>query len=111
MLASFLIELLAEAARQQSVQVELEARFRSLSRREHEVLELLVAGRNASDAAKSLYVSANTVRTHTRHIFGKLGVRSQVEAITLASRVGYTRLLRAGGDWSGASVADQSQPR
>jgi DNA-binding CsgD family transcriptional regulator len=37
-----------------------------------------------------MYMSLNTVRTHTHHIFRKLGVHSTVEAVALALRAGWT---------------------
>lgn len=88
---SLLSQIAAEAADQERSQRELQARFQSLSAREREVLARLLAGENAAQIAAGLFVSNNTVRTHTRHIFDKLGVRSQVEAITLSLKTGFAR--------------------
>ena len=51
-----------------------------LTPREAEVMELLQAGRsNARDRAATLHVSIETVRTHARRIYRKLGVRTRRE--------------------------------
>ncbi|MBN1658052.1 MAG: hypothetical protein JXA93_06600 [Anaerolineae bacterium] len=55
-----------------------------LSEREVEVLELLCAGYTNQEIAATLYVSVNTVKTHLRNIYGKLGVGSRRAAATLA---------------------------
>jgi DNA-binding CsgD family transcriptional regulator len=43
------------------------------------VVKLVAAGHSSRSAAENLYVSTNTVNTHLRHIFTKLGLRSRVE--------------------------------
>jgi DNA-binding CsgD family transcriptional regulator len=55
---------------------------------ELKVLRILAAGKRAQDAATSLGVSLTTVRNHIQHIFQKLKVHNQVEAISLALRNG-----------------------
>jgi DNA-binding CsgD family transcriptional regulator len=55
-----------------------------LSPRELEVLELFAGGATYGDVARLLAVSINTVRQHVRHIYGKLGVGSKVEAVLCA---------------------------
>ena len=54
-----------------------------LSPRETDVLRCLAMGYNSSTAADKLHISWNTVRTHTRNVYGKLGVHSQQELIAL----------------------------
>lgn len=53
-----------------------------LSAREQEVLELLGTGMTAREIGEKLFVSANTVRTHIRHIYEKLQVQTRVEAVS-----------------------------
>jgi DNA-binding NarL/FixJ family response regulator len=53
----------------------------ALSEREREVLDLLCTGLSAKAIGERLFVSANTVRTHIRHIYEKLQVQSRVEAV------------------------------
>ncbi|HEY6396969.1 MAG TPA: response regulator transcription factor [Solirubrobacteraceae bacterium] len=50
-----------------------------LTSREADVLELLQAGRSNSEIAHALHVSVETIRTHTRRIYRKLGVKTRRE--------------------------------
>jgi LuxR family maltose regulon positive regulatory protein len=64
------------------------APYWELSQRELEVLRLLPSGLSQREIAAELYVSFNTVRTHTRVIFEKLGVTSRTEAVARARELG-----------------------
>ncbi len=55
---------------------------------ELKVLKLMAAGKRAQDVATSLGVSLTTVRNHIQHVFRKLGVHTQGEAISIALRGG-----------------------
>ena len=57
---------------------------RNLTRREQEILPLLVDGLNNSQIAKRLKVSRSTVRFHVSNILSKLGVTSRTRAAALA---------------------------
>jgi DNA-binding NarL/FixJ family response regulator len=57
-----------------------------LTRRERDVLELVVAGLRNREIATRLHLSENTVETHLRHLFSKLQVRSRAEAVEKAIR-------------------------
>lgn len=59
-----------------------------LSPRELEVLRLLDSDVAGPDIARQLYVSLNTLRTHTKHIFTKLDVNSRVAAVRRAHQLG-----------------------
>ncbi|GHO44929.1 hypothetical protein KSX_30920 [Ktedonospora formicarum] len=48
------------------------------------MLHLLVAGRSNPEIASALVVSVNTVKTHVRSIYRKLGVANRVEASVVA---------------------------
>jgi DNA-binding CsgD family transcriptional regulator len=52
-----------------------------LTRREEQVLGLILDGRRVSSIARSLYLSEHTVRNHLKAIFRKLGAHSQVELL------------------------------
>ena len=52
-----------------------------LTQREQEVLSLIAEGLTVKEIADRTHVSNNTVRTHIRHIYEKLHVRSRVEAV------------------------------
>ena len=59
-----------------------------LSERELEVLRLLGSDLNGPDIARELVVSLNTVRSHTKNIFAKLGVNSRRAAVSRAAELG-----------------------
>ena len=59
-----------------------------LTARENEVLELLVEGESNKRIANLLGISEHTVKFHVASIFGKLGVNTRTEAVTLALRRG-----------------------
>lgn len=59
-----------------------------LSERELEVLRLLASELDGPDIARHLVVSLNTVRTHTKHIYTKLGVNSRRAAVGKAHQLG-----------------------
>ncbi len=58
-----------------------------LSERELDVLRLLATDLDGPEIAAQLFVSLNTMRTHTRHIFEKLGVSSRRAAVTRANEL------------------------
>jgi LuxR family maltose regulon positive regulatory protein len=59
-----------------------------LSERELEVLELIAEGLTNPEIASRLYLSVNTVKVHTRNIYGKLGVQRRTQAITRSQELG-----------------------
>ena len=66
------------------------APFEALSRRESQVLGMILDGMSARDMAQESYVSLATVRTQIRSMFQKLGVNSQLEAAALARAWGWS---------------------
>jgi DNA-binding NarL/FixJ family response regulator len=56
----------------------------SLTNREKEILQLLSSGNSFKMIAAELSISLDTVRTHIKHIYDKLHVRSQIEAVSKA---------------------------
>jgi DNA-binding NarL/FixJ family response regulator len=85
----FLGEIIRESSAQHTERADLLRRLERLTVRERDVLALLVDGLDQEAIGKRLFISANTVRTHVRHLREKLGVRSQLEAMSLALRAGY----------------------
>lgn len=59
-----------------------------LSMRETEVLALVARGNSVPGIAEKLFISENTVQTHMRHIYSKLGVHKKQEAIDLLEKAG-----------------------
>jgi LuxR family maltose regulon positive regulatory protein len=59
-----------------------------LSDREREVLRLLGTELTGPEIARQLVVSLNTVRTHTKNIYTKLGVTSRRAAVRRAEELG-----------------------
>ena len=59
-----------------------------LSAREQEVLVLLPTHLSTVELARRLYVSTNTIRTHVKAIYRKLGVNSRSEAVVVAAKIG-----------------------
>ncbi|PNL18615.1 response regulator transcription factor [Micrococcus sp. FDAARGOS_333] len=57
-----------------------------LTAREIELLELIARGVSNKAAAKELFISEATVKTHLVHVFQKLGVGSRTEAVAEARR-------------------------
>lgn len=57
-----------------------------LTEREHEILELVAAGRTAPEIAAELYLGVTTVKTHVQHLYAKLGVSDRAAAVAEAMR-------------------------
>lgn len=57
----------------------------NLSLREQEVVHLLAEGKSTKEIAKSLMVSMNTVKTHVKRIYSKLGVHHRHEIFQVSS--------------------------
>ena len=62
-----------------------------MTEREKEVLAGLSEGLSNKELAESLYISAETVKSHLKSITGKLGVRDRTAAAIYAVRAGVMR--------------------
>jgi NarL family two-component system response regulator LiaR len=62
-----------------------------ISKREYEVLELVAKGLSNQEIADQLFVSLNTIKTHTSNLFLKLDVNRRTQAIQKAKEL---RLIR-----------------
>jgi DNA-binding CsgD family transcriptional regulator len=58
-----------------------------ISQREMEVLVLMAAGATNQEIADGLFVSLNTIKTHTSRLFEKLDVKRRTQAIEKAKRL------------------------
>jgi DNA-binding NarL/FixJ family response regulator len=63
-----------------------------LSKREHEVLQLIAEGKSTKQIAATLYVSVKTVETHRKQIMDKLDIHSIAGLTKYAVREGLTPL-------------------
>jgi len=57
-----------------------------LSERERQILRLLAGGLSNDAIAANLFLSTNTVKTHLKRIFEKMGVNNRLEAVNKARR-------------------------
>jgi two-component system nitrate/nitrite response regulator NarL len=79
-------ELLARVRRFLSSALAGERTARELTRRELDVLSLLVDGLSQPEIAAKLFVTPKTVGKHIEHILAKLGVHSRAQAVAVAVR-------------------------
>ena len=59
-----------------------------ISKREFEVLELMAMGLSNQEIADKMFVSLNTVKTHTSNLFLKLEAKRRIQAIQKAKELG-----------------------
>jgi NarL family two-component system response regulator LiaR len=59
-----------------------------ITRRELEILELIAEGLSNREIAEKLFVSENTVKTHSSRVFDKLGARRRTQAVQLGKEFG-----------------------
>ena len=83
-------ELLAELREQRRESAAAKAPFAELTKREADVFALVVEGLSADEIAVRQQVTVATVRSHIQSVLRKLGVNSQLAAVALARRAGWT---------------------
>jgi LuxR family maltose regulon positive regulatory protein len=59
-----------------------------ISQRELEVLQLIASGLSNREIADKLFISLNTVKTHTKNINSKLNVNSRTKAVVRSKEIG-----------------------
>ena len=59
-----------------------------ITRRELEILELIAQGMSNREIAGKLFVSENTVKTHSSRVFDKLGAKRRTQAVQLGKEFG-----------------------
>jgi DNA-binding CsgD family transcriptional regulator len=55
-----------------------------ITRREHEILQLIAAGLSNREIGERVFISENTVKTHSSRLFEKLSVRRRMQAVQRA---------------------------
>ena len=66
---------------------ETEAKRLNLSKRELEVLQLMAEGLSNQEIAERLFVSLNTIKTHSAQIFEKMEVKRRTQAVEMGKRL------------------------
>ena len=79
-------DLLSQLVQSKERQNDVLRRLSRLTRREREVLALLVEGADNDIVAQRLVISPETARTHIQNILSKLDVHSRLEALALVLR-------------------------
>jgi FixJ family two-component response regulator len=74
--------------REQAKLTEIQARLATLTPREREVLEYVIAGKLNKQIAGELGTVEQTVKIHRSHVMQKMGVRSVAELVRLTERCG-----------------------
>lgn len=59
---------------------------KSLTRREREILQLILSGSTNQNVGEELGISSNTVKAHVSNLYKKIGVTNRVQAIMWASK-------------------------
>lgn len=59
-----------------------------MTRRELEILELIAKGLSNREIAERVFVSENTVKTHSSRVFEKLGAKRRTQAVQLGKELG-----------------------
>ena len=59
-----------------------------ITRREHEILELIANGLSNREIADKLFVSENTVKTHSSRLFDKLSAKRRTQAVQIGKELG-----------------------
>ncbi len=85
----------ARIRRERWQQARIRTDLASLTRRQREVMELVISGHLTKEIALQLGVSARTVEVHRANVMKKMGARSVAELVTVAVQYG---LRGAGGE-------------
>jgi FixJ family two-component response regulator len=78
------------ARQQRALDVEIKARYDSLTARERQVLREVVAGKLNKQIAATLGVAEITIKVHRQRVMAKMSVRSLADLVRIAQRVEYT---------------------
>jgi DNA-binding NarL/FixJ family response regulator len=75
----------------------------TLTRREHEVYQLLVQGLSNRQIAEALFISESTAKLHAHHIYEKVGVRSRMALVIQAALERQSHATSATGESEGSA--------
>ena len=89
---------LSDLSDEKKVEATLQARFQ-LSRRELDVIHYLTRGLSDDEIGEKLYISRQTVHTHIKNIYKKLGVKSRIELYRRVIQSSYPGIFDHQLDW------------
>jgi DNA-binding NarL/FixJ family response regulator len=81
-------DLVLQLLRQMSASTVETLESTQLTRREHDVLRLIVLGQTNREIADTLNLTVSTVKTHVEHVIGKLEVSDRTQAAVRAIELG-----------------------
>lgn len=67
---------------------EAQLKLHGITKRELEILELIADGLSNREIADRLFVSENTVKTHSSRVFDKLSAKRRTQAVQIAKEIG-----------------------
>ena len=67
---------------------EAQQRQLGITKRELEILELIAGGLSNREIADKIFVSENTVKTHSSRLFDKLGAKRRTQAVQIGKEIG-----------------------
>ena len=89
---------LSDLSDEKKLETTLQARFQ-LSRRELDVIYYLTRGLSDDEIGEKLYISRQTVHTHIKNIYKKLGVKSRIELYRRVIQSSYPGIFDHQLDW------------
>jgi DNA-binding NarL/FixJ family response regulator len=75
-----------------SVRIDKSKHLPKISKREQQVLDLMIEGRSSKEIAEELEISFDTVRSHRKKLFVKYKVTSAGELVNLALKTNHFKL-------------------
>jgi len=67
---------------------EVKHRDLGITKREHEILALIAEGLSNREIAEKLFVSENTIKTHSSRLFDKLSAKRRTQAVQIGKELG-----------------------
>lgn len=87
---------------------------RQLTRRQHQIVCAIAYGRDNGQIARELHLSTDTVKTHIRYLFRKLGANSRAQLVHLAhvhGLLGHRPAATGAGEQASPSAGPTTQPQ